>query len=132
MLVLCLKGSQKSLAMVSFLNNTAIEEGGAVYLQDKSIITLYIIKKNVKYFLKAIKRTLHGGAIYHSNSNITFTGRSNVTFDNNNAAFQGGAVYSLYSSYVKIQEGSSVYFTMNAADIGGAMHTTLSSHVIVQ
>ena len=114
---------------VNFTNNNAIQ-GGAIYLHGKSNLVI-TCKENCQVLFKGNKAAI-GGAIYQRNSNITFMGCPNITFNDNDATFQGGAIYSYYNSNVEIREHSSVQFIMNVADIGGAIHTTTSSHFVVQ
>ena len=114
---------------VNFTNNSATQ-GGAIYLHSKSVL-LTFCKEKCRLFFTDNKANI-GGAIYQSNSNITFSGHSDVTFNYNIATFEGGAVYSHNNSFIKFQNNSIVKFTGNVADIGGAMHITMSSHIIFQ
>ena len=70
-----------------------------------------------------------GGALIYTFSNITFTGRSTVTFDGNEA-YDGGAVYG-ESSVLAVSENLFVTFTNNSGTEGGAIHFKNGSGILV-
>ena len=114
-------------SIVSFLNNEA-RRGGAIYLQGRSTFTC---KDNCKVKFKGNTASI-GGAIFSSNSNIIFTGHTNVRFNSNRARFLGGAIQSSNSTYVRIQGNCSVWFSLNTATFGGAVSAIINSHIVFQ
>ena len=115
------------VSIVSFLNNEA-RIGGAIYLQGGSTFTC---KDNCKAHFEG-NTASSGGAIFSSNSNIIFTGHSNISFNNNKASFTGGATHSSNNTNMKIQGNCSVKFSTNTAPAGGAMFADTYSYITFQ
>ena len=81
--------------------------------------------------------TQYGAAIYsNDNSFVTFTGRSNVIFNNNAVSSNpkhlqfGGNVFSKSYSIVSFEEDSFAVFANNSADFGAAIFSLNASKVI--
>ena len=71
----------------------------------------------------------HGGAIYLSSSTLTFKGFASMFFRNNNCNKFGGALYVNKKSKVIFEGNSSAAFTSNSAGVGGAVYFTTASHI---
>ena len=137
----------KGMSIVTINNNTAINNGGAVYIEDNSDITFegnskIIISNNQADYGGAICALINsnlksesnstviinnnnatdGGAIYiNDNSDFTFEGNTTVTLNNNTASDEGGAVYIEENSDITFEENCKVTISNSQADFGGAI-----------
>ena len=104
-------------SVVTFDNNSATQNGGAMYLQKNSDVTfegtpLVVFHNN--------EATLGGAINCNSNSDISSTENPNISFSQNNANL-GGAIYIVMSDF-KITGNTKLKFTYNTAlQDGGAM-----------
>ena len=90
----------------AFIQNTANYTGGAVFLRDYSSI---IFDQDSIITFKDNSAT--NGTIYSEvNSNVTFKGNCQVTFNSNSATQCGEAIYSSDNSHITFTENSNVKF----------------------
>ena len=109
-----------SITNCIFTNNSASDDGGAVYYNDHSSGTI-----TNSTFTNNSASSGGGGAVYSSSSSSTIT---NSTFTNNTAS-EGGAVF--YSFQVSSGIISNSTFTNNSAsENGGAVYYSYSSGTI--
>ena len=115
-----------STSVITFHNNEATQ-GGAVYSESNTIITLGGLSK----ILFINNNATFGGAIYcYNNTIITTKGYSLITFANNTAVKQGGTLVIKHKSHVKLNEISTVIFDNNTADHnGGSGFLEINSHI---
>ncbi|MCL2798956.1 MAG: OmpA family protein [Endomicrobia bacterium] len=108
---------------VSFINNTAVGSGGAIYSWNNSTMTFV----NADAMFIGNNAASLGGAVYNAvNSEITFT-NGEVMFDGNVAVRSGGAVYNRDNSHIDFAS-TVVNFINNGAGIsGGAIYNTVNS-----
>ena len=114
---------------ITFANNTALEQGGAL-----------VIKQNSKFKLKEVSTAIldsnevfhNGGSVYlEINSVISFEEHCTVTFDSNIADDgTGGAVSSNTNSVVEFKDNSNVKFQDNNASQGGAIYSSYNSSLL--
>ena len=108
---------------VTFDNNAAVGDGGAMYISDHSTVTF---EGNSKVTLNN-NAARNGGAMYITHhSTITFEGNSTVTSNNNTAYDNGGVMYIVYSN-TTFQGNSTVTSNHNKADNGGVMYIVYSN-----
>ena len=114
--------------IVTFRNNKAGKEGGAVYANQSTICTNG--SSRVTFTNNDGDWHGYGGALSAINSDIFFHGNSAVTF-NNNRANCGGAVYILYNVTMSFGENCTVTFTGNHAidDFHGGAVFAVKSHI---
>ena len=115
-------------ALVTFTENTAGRNGGAVYFNMHCIVTWtqnasVIFEKNDAVFGGAVCLNKYTRAICKSNSAILF--------ENNTVISEGGAISILTNSSITVKDSTMVTFTINNALYGGAMffdrsYTTLT------
>ena len=106
---------------LTFTNNNAIWEGGAIYTEDESTA---VFEGTSTMTFTSNRATTSGGAIYSENQlRIVFKGNTYLMFNNNEAGESGGAIYSTTNSRVVCKGNSMVQFTNNTALFGGAMHS---------
>ena len=121
---------------VSFVNNKASQDGGAVY--SYSMCKIATADNSKLTFLNNTARN-NGGAVFASdNSSITMTGNSMLSFINNEAS-HGGAICISEKSKLMFQESSTVLFSINSAIVSGGIlkvssnsSITLNDHITVQ
>ena len=146
-------------SMVKFVNNTADHYGAAIFLDNHSSVvfdknsmvnfrdnyatngTVYSKDSSVGLFTATCevmfdinKATQYGAAIHSvENSQITFTGNSNVTFSNNimsagqsNPQF-GGTIFTENNGQVTFTEQSTTLFSNNIADFGAGIFSVHNS-----
>ena len=143
------------MSIVTINNNTAINNGGAVFIEDNSDITFegnskITISNNQADFGGAICASINsnlksesnssviinnnnatdGGAIYiNDNSDFTFEGNTTVTLNNNTASDEGGAVYVVENSDITFEGNSKVTIINNQAKNGGAIYVQFNSNL---
>ena len=135
-----------SSQLILFVNNSAINKGGALYLS-YSNLTLY-----GRILLVNNHANSSGGALYATKSSIYFYNVKNTMFVNNSAENQGGAIFLTESSMLVCELSSliqnnvtasggttknltkstmqicgSLSLVKNNARIGGAIHTKASN-----
>ena len=94
---------------VRFINNSVDHNGAAIFLNSHSNI-IFEQGSVVKFHHnKAINGTIYSKV----NSNVTFTGNCEVTFNINLAAQYGAAIYSLDNSHVTFTGNSKVTYNNN-------------------
>ncbi|XP_065893255.1 uncharacterized protein [Dysidea avara] len=105
-------------AFITFHDNEAIRGGGAIYSYDNSNIT---ISNWSEVVLSGNRVTEYGGGVQcEGQSGVTLEGNASVTVINNIAQF-GGAVY-ISQSKISFGKDSIANFTNNTAIDGGAMY----------
>ena len=112
----------KGNSSILFINNTAVSTGGAVYSYYNSNITI-TESPNVT-FIQNIAKT--GGAIHATTSDVKFSGKTSLTFKNNQAVHEGGAIYLSDQSNILFDKDVSVTFASNGATYGAGMYSNLS------
>ena len=105
-------------ALVTFTENTAGRNGGAVYFNMHCIVTWtqnasVIFEKNDAVFGGAVCLNRYTRAVCKSNSAILF--------ENNTVISEGGAISILTDSSITVKDSTVVTFTINNALYGGAM-----------
>ena len=114
-------------AVAVFINNTATEFFGAIWVTENSNFTCEA-DSNVRFSFNTAG--INGGAISLFHSSVMFTGSSVITFNGNDANDYGGAMYLSKYCDVTVKGNSKVIFQNNKAENGGAMHlNTYSSFV---
>ena len=102
---------------VTFLNNKATQNGGAIYLQKNSDVTF---KGALTVNFYNNEATIGGAIDSNSNSDITSKENPHITFLQNNAKL-GGEIYTVMSN-IAITDNSKLIFTDNIAlQDGGGM-----------
>ena len=121
---------------ISFVNNKASQDGGAVYSYSMCKITT--TDNSTLTFLNNTARNNSGAVFTSDNSGITMTGNSALSFINNEAS-HGGAICISEKSKLLFQENSTAFFSKNSAIVsGGALkvssnsNITLNDHITVQ
>ena len=120
----------KEASTVSFHNNSATRNGGAILAYDHCNITL---TGNSKSFFIGNRALQSGGAGYfRSNCNFIMKENATVTFDNN-TSFQGGAVWTDDGINLVLKENSTAFFCNNlASEGGGAVKALGNSNVLLK
>ena len=120
----------KEASTVSFHNNTAKQNGGAILAYDHCNITL---TGNSKSFFIGNRALQSGGAGYFmSNCNFILKENAMVTFDDNTAV-QGGAVWTDDNINLILKENSTAFFYNNlASEDGGAAKVLGNSNVLLK
>ena len=97
---------------VKFVQNSAYYKGGAFYLENHS--SLIVDQDSVITFKD---NSVTSGTIYSEvNSNVSFKGNCQVTFNCNSNISLGATIYSLYNSHITFTENSSVIFSKYTVD----------------
>ena len=141
---------------VTFLQNTADENGGAVFSSNNSIVvfdknskvmftsnrakfgTVYseaksnvTFKANCKVIFDRNSALSRGGAVFSTDSNISFENNAYTEFNNNDAKnryYSGGAIYAKYT-HLSFEGSSMTKFSNNTGYDGGAISAYDDSHV---
>ena len=121
---LCIMGKS------SFTGNTA-ENGGGIFATNHSIITFSSHSITTFDDNTAVNS---GAAVYLTYyTRVLFEGKSQVSFNRNNATTgDGGAIYSYDNSEVIFKENSDIKFNYNLAKHGGALYSQNSDITIDQ
>ena len=101
---------------VKFINNSVDHDGAAIFLNSHSNIIFEQDSIEKFHYNKATSGTIYSKV----NSNVTFAGNCEVTFNSNSATQYGAAVYSLDNSHVIFDQYSNVKFINNSVDHNGA------------
>jgi len=111
-------------SVIKFTNNKAGHRGGAVHCA-----TIQFYKSTLVTFVN--NNAVTGGAIIgEGNSSILANGNSTVQFTHNRA-LQGGAVYSRSQANISLQESCEILFRDNkATEGGGALYVTAYSTIM--
>ena len=120
----------KEASTVSFHNNVALRNGGAILVNDRCNVTL---TGNSKSFFIGNRALQSGGAGYfRSNCNFIMKENAMVTFDNN-TSFQGGAVWTESDINLVLKKHSTAFFYNNlASEGGGAVKALGNSNVLLK
>ena len=118
-------------SMVNFRDNYATN--GTVYSKDNSVV---LFTATCEVMFDSNKATQYGAAMHSvENSQIKFTGNSNVTFSNNimsagqsNPQF-GGTIFTENNGQVTFTEQSTTLFSNNIADFGAGIFSVHNSDV---
>jgi CSLREA domain-containing protein len=117
-------GGALTLSNMSFLNNTASVQGGAIAMSVSSA-TLTI---SGSLFANNTATTGNGGAIFNAMGFII----SNSTFSNNNAGGNGGAISVIDSgSTIKVIQNTT-FVENDVTGYGGALYNTSSASILIQ
>ncbi len=107
-----------SLTNATFEDNTATQNGGAIYLAQDAYqfeLTGAHLKHNTAQY---------GGAVYQRYGTATFV---SANFSNNTAEQEGGALYSYNGNNTSIISDST--FSLNSAQGGGALYIVGTTHI---
>ena len=141
---------------VTFLQNTADENGGAVFSSNNSIVmfdknskvmftsnrakygtvyseakSLVTFKANCKVIFYHNSALSNGGAVFSTHSNISFENNAYTEFSNNNVKnryYSGGAIYAEYT-HLSFEGSSRTKFSNNTGYKDGAISVYDYSHV---
>ncbi|XP_065895382.1 uncharacterized protein [Dysidea avara] len=116
---------------VTFTNNTAMQQGGAINSFYKSVV-IFQDDSNVTFTHNTAMQ--HGGAVYvHDNTRVSFERSTRIVFYHNMAESGGGALYSYGHCNITIRQYSEVMFDKNSAmQYGGAMYCDRHSDVTLE
>jgi len=104
-----------------FVNNSAVQFGGAMYCDRHSDVTL---EGTVTFTRNTAE---HGGAVCALQSIIKFTNNSVVILTNNRALENGGGLFFSKNFSAIFDNGSSIKFDQNAAHrYGGAFYSEVN------
>ena len=140
------------MSRVEFNNNKAIQNGGGMYLEANSDVTIegnlsaefsnneavlggamyvynesYVINAENSTTTFSMNNAKMGGGIFASTSSISFTGNSTINFYNNKAWQDGGAIYLNNQFSIAFNDKAKLTFSYNTAtDYGGAIYSKLA------
>lgn len=97
---------------LGFENNTAVQAGGALSIQQNGTFELTNSDSGDIYF-KANSAVKQGGAIYNEGTITLDSGKGNINFEQNTAE-KGGAVYNTGVFKVKLGENGQLTFASNS------------------
>lgn len=120
-----ISGTKAMAGSVSFTNNTAGGNGGAIYAKNGNIVmdgnSSVLFDKNVSQ---------SGGAIFAESGNVSLTGNTtSISFNKNETLTGGGAAIYAAAGTVELTDNGSVSFTYNTSASHGAAISTLSNDI---
>ena len=114
----------KGNTTVTFENNEAITNGGAIYSDHSKVI----VKQNSTITFTS-NNAGNGGAIFASFSTLLVSEYSNLNFYKNIAGQSGGAIYFNDQIYASFSNSSAVTMTLNFANnYGGAIYSKITQN----
>ena len=108
---------------VEFIENTAIEYGGALHSSTNALITF----NETAVIIFNSNKAVSGGTLHSYNASILSTGRSNVMFRNNTAE-KGGAIFTTFSIITFAGYSSMEFINNSALQDGGSIYFSDQSH----
>ena len=106
-------------SIVTFNNNSAVVNGGALFIDNYSVVTF---EGHSMVTCHNNSANNHGGGLaIHDNSTVTFEGNSRARFSNNIVNVNGGALSIDDYSTVTFEGISTVVFYNNIADVNGGV-----------
>lgn len=118
-----ISGTEDTAGTVSFTNNTAGGNGGAIYAKYGNIVMDG--NSGVQFDTNT---SLNGGAIFAESGNVSLTGNTtSISFNKNEALTGGGAAIYAAAGTVSLTDNGSVSFTNNTSVSHGGAISALSN-----